>query len=199
MLRKLSLLLLVSLLFTSPSPILAQEAAAPKGPMVILETSMGKIKLDVFDKEAPLSAENFRAYVRLGFYDGLIFHRVIPGFMIQAGGMAPGMKEKTPTRKPVPNEASADLKNQRGTIAMARTSNINSATSQFFINVNDNTSLDHRGNQPQDFGYAVFGRVVEGMDVADKIVAVATTSHGMHQNVPVKDILILKAYEEKIK
>lgn len=196
MLRKLMSLLLFTLLCTFPSLAPAQEAA-PKTPLVILETSLGKIKLEIFDKEAPLSAENFRAYVRQGFYDGLIFHRVIPGFMIQSGGMAPGMKEKTPTRKSVPNEASKELNNKRGTIAMARTSDINSATSQFFINVNDNASLDHRGNQPQVFGYAVFGRVVEGMEVADKIVAVATSSQGMHQNVPVKDILISKAYEEK--
>ncbi|NTV12553.1 MAG: peptidyl-prolyl cis-trans isomerase [Desulfobulbaceae bacterium] len=196
MIHKLSLLLFLTLLSNFASPVVAQEPPH-KSPMVILETSMGKIKLELFDKEAPLSAENFRAYVRQGFYDGLIFHRVIPGFMIQGGGMAPGMKEKTPTRKPVPNEASADLKNLRGTIAMARTSDINSATSQFFINVNDNSSLDHRGNQPQVFGYAVFGKVVEGMEVADKIVAVATSSQGMHQNVPTKDILIVKAYEEK--
>jgi len=198
MLRKLSLLLLLTMLFTCPSPLLAQETP-PTHPMIILETSLGKIKLEIFDKEAPLSAENFRAYVRQGFYDGLIFHRVIPGFMIQGGGMAPGMKEKTPSRKSVPNEASQELKNKRGTIAMARLPDINSATCQFFINVNDNTSLDHRGNQPQEFGYAVFGRVVEGMEVADKIVAVPTTNHGMHQNVPTKDILIVKAYEEKDK
>jgi len=196
MLRKLMSLLLLTLLCTFPALAPAQEAAT-KTPLVILETSLGKIKLEILDKEAPLSAENFRAYVRQGFYDGLIFHRVIPGFMIQGGGMAPGMKEKTPTRKSVPNEASASLNNKRGTIAMARTSDINSASSQFFINVNDNASLDHRGNQPQDFGYAVFGRVVEGMDVADKIVAAPTSSKGMHQNVPVNDILIVKAYEEK--
>ncbi len=196
MIRKLSLLLFLTLLCNFPNSVPAQEEPA-KSPLVILETSLGKIKLELFDQKAPLSVENFRAYVRQGFYDGLIFHRVIPGFMIQGGGMAPGMKEKAPTRKSVPNEASADLKNQRGTIAMARTSDINSATSQFFINVNDNTSLDHRSNQPQAFGYAVFGKVVEGMDVADKIVAVATTSKGMHQNVPANEILIIKAYEEK--
>lgn len=196
MFRQFSLLLLLTLLFTCPVPVVAEEVAKA-APLVVMETSLGKIKIEVFEREAPLTAENFRAYVRQGFYDGLIFHRVIPGFMIQGGGMEPGMKERKATRAKLPNEATNGLKNRRGTLSMARTSDIHSATSQFFINVNDNTSLDHRGKQPQQFGYAVFGKVVEGMEVADKIVAVPTTSKGMHGDVPVKDVLIIKAYEEK--
>jgi cyclophilin family peptidyl-prolyl cis-trans isomerase len=198
MFRPLSLLLLLTIIFTCPIQSLAQEVAAT-APRVVMETSLGTIKIELFDKEAPLSAENFRAYVRQGFYDGLIFHRVIPGFMIQGGGMEPGMQERKATRSKLPNEATNGLKNRRGTLSMARTSDIHSATSQFFINVNDNTSLDHQGTQPQLFGYAVFAKVVEGMEVADKIVAVPTTSKGMHRDVPVKDVLIIKAYEEKNK
>lgn len=194
MFRPLSLLL-ITLLICCPPPVTAAETAA----RVVMETSLGTIKIELFDKEAPLSAENFRAYIRKGFYNGLVFHRVIPGFMIQGGGMEPGMKERKATRPKLPNEATNGLKNQRGTLSMARTSDIHSATSQFFINVSDNASLDHRGTQPQLFGYAVFGKVVEGMEVADKIVAVPTTSKGMHGDVPVKDVLILKAYEEKTK
>lgn len=197
MFRPLSLLL-ITLLFCCPVPAPAAETVATT-PRVVMETSLGTIKIELFDKEAPLSAENFRAYVRQGFYNGLIFHRVIPGFMIQGGGMEPGMKERQPTRPKLPNEATNGLKNRRGTLSMARTSDIHSASSQFFINVNDNASLDHRGTQPQLFGYAVFGKVVEGMEVADKIVAVPTTSRGMHGDVPVKDVLLIKAYEEKSK
>jgi len=199
MYRPFSLLLLLTLLISCPVLAPAQETTAPAAPRVVLETSLGTIKIELFDQEAPLSAENFRAYVRQGFYNGLIFHRVIPGFMIQGGGMEPGMKERQATRAKLPNEASNGLKNRRGTLSMARTANIHSATSQFFINVNDNTSLDHHGMQPQAFGYAVFGKVVEGMTVVDQIVSVPTTSKGMHGDVPVKDVLILKAYEEKNK
>lgn len=197
MFRPFSTLLLLTLLFSCPVPVTAAEAAAAS-PRVVMETSLGTIKIELFDKEAPLSAENFRAYVRQGFYDGLIFHRVIPGFMIQGGGMKPGMKERKATRPRLPNEATNGLKNRRGTLSMARTSDINSATSQFFINVNDNTSLDHQGTQPQLFGYAVFGKVVEGMAVVDKIVSIPTGSEGGHQNVPFKNNLIIKAYEESL-
>lgn len=196
MFRPFSLLLLLTLIFSGPIQALAQEAAAA-APRVVLETSLGTIKIELFDKEAPLSAENFRAYVRQGFYDGLLFHRVMPGFMIQGGGIEPGMKVRRPTRGQLPNEASNGLKNLRGTLSMARLTEIHSATSQFFINVNDNTSLDHKGKQPALFGYAVFGKVVEGMEVADKIVAVPRTTKGMYENVPIKDVLIIKAYEEK--
>lgn len=198
MFRTHSLLLLLTLIFTFPILAMAQEPSSAF-PKVVMETSLGTIKIELFDKEAPLSAENFRAYVRQGFYDGLIFHRVIPGFMIQGGGMEPGMKERQPTRSNLPNEATNGLKNLRGTLSMARKPDIHSASSQFFINVNDNTSLDHRGKEPQLFGYAVFGKVVEGMEIADKIVAVATTRKGMHSDVPIKDVLIIKAYEEKSK
>jgi cyclophilin family peptidyl-prolyl cis-trans isomerase len=194
MFRKFIKLSLFVVLFASVAVAAEKTGAAT---LVVLETSLGTIKLELFDDKAPLSVENFREYVRQGFYDGLIFHRVIPGFMIQGGGMGPGLREKRATRKRVPNEASNGLKNLRGTLAMARTSDIHSATSQFFINVADNAALDHRGNSPQTFGYAVFGRVVEGMDVVDKIVKTPTTSKGMYRDVPVKDVVIVKAYEEK--
>jgi len=194
MLRKFIMIPLFIGLFASVAAAAEKSGAAP---LVVLETSLGTIEIELFDDKAPLSAENFREYVLQGFYDGLIFHRVIPGFMIQGGGMGPGLKEKRATRKRVPNEATNGLKNLRGTLAMARTSDIHSATSQFFINVADNSSLDHRGNSPQAFGYAVFGRVVEGMEVVDKIVKTPTTSKGMYRDVPVKDVVILKAYEEK--
>jgi cyclophilin family peptidyl-prolyl cis-trans isomerase len=194
MLRKIAILILLCTLVAVGSAT-AEEGAAPR--LVVLETSLGKIKLELFDEKAPLSTENFRDYVRQGFYNGLIFHRVIPGFMIQGGGMEPGMKPRRATRKPVPNEASNGLKNLRGTLAMARTSDIHSGTSQFFINVADNASLDHRGNNPQAFGYAVFGRVVEGMETVDKIVKSPTASQGMFRDVPVKEVVIVKAYEEK--
>jgi len=196
MFRKIFILFL---LFFSGMVGMAAAGDAPPAPLVVLETNMGKIKIELFDAKAPLSSENFRDYVRQGFYDGLIFHRVIPGFMVQGGGMEPGMKQKRATRGPVPNEATNGLKNLRGTLAMARTSDIHSATSQFFINLVDNGFLDHRGNSPQTFGYAVFGRVVEGMDVVDKIAKTPTASKGMYQNVPVKDVIIVKAYEEKAK
>ena len=177
------------------------ETAAPKSPLVVIETSMGTIKIELFDKEAPLTVENFRNYIKQGFYNGLIFHRVIPKFMVQGGGFEPGMKKRNPTQAPVANEATNGLKNKRGTIAMARTGKIHSATSQFFINVVDNISLDNRGTLPHQFGYAVFGKVVEGMDVADKIVATpaTTVSSGasLFKNVPKKDVMIIKVYEEK--
>ncbi len=153
---------------------------------------MGKIVLELYPKKAPITVENFLKYVNSGFYNGTIFHRVIPGFMIQGGGFTPEMEQK-PTRAPIKNEADNGLKNDRGTIAMARTSNPNSATSQFFINVANNAPL----NYPSHGGYAVFGKVVEGMDVADKIVNVPTTSVGPHQDVPKKPVVIESAKEEK--
>lgn len=195
-LKKIIAIFFVLLLFPLTASA-APEAADQKAPLVIMETSMGVIKLELFDKEAPLSVENFRNYVRQGFYNGLIFHRVIPKFMVQTGGLEPGMDKRNPTQPPVPNEATNGLKNKRGTIAMARTGMIHSATSQFFINVVDNISLDNRGTLPHQFGYAVFGKVVEGMDVADKIVVSPTTSVGGRANVPKEDILIIKMYEEE--
>lgn len=158
------------------------------------ETTLGNFTIELFDNEAPITADNFRQYVRDGFYDGLIFHRVIPGFVVQGGGMEPGMRQR-PNRPPIKNEATNGLKNERGTLSMARTGVIDSATSQFFINVQDNPNLDHRGTSPNTFGYAVFGKVVEGMEVVDKIVSVPTTSVGFHQDVPATDVVITKAYE----
>lgn len=174
----------------------AGEETKNDGKMIIMETSMGTIKIELFDKKAPITVANFRKYVQDSFYDGLIFHRVIPGFMIQGGGFEPGMKQRTPTQPPIKNEADNGLKNKRGTLSMARTNVVNSATSQFFINTNTNVSLDHRGTNPSQYGYAVFGEVVEGMDVVDKIVAAPTTTMGHFRDVPIKDVVILKAYEK---
>jgi cyclophilin family peptidyl-prolyl cis-trans isomerase len=187
------LILLVVLLI--PGIAFAEKNDGEIGKLVIMETTLGTMKIELFDKEAPLSAENFRKYVIDGFYNGVIFHRVIPGFMIQGGGFEPGMKKKS-TRKPIPNEATNGLKNKRGTLSMARTSNIHSGTSQFFINVVDNVSLDHKGTNASNFGYAVFGKVVDGMEIADKIVNSPTTRVGRFRDVPKKDILITKAYLE---
>jgi cyclophilin family peptidyl-prolyl cis-trans isomerase len=165
-------------------------------PLIIMETSKGNITIELNDAMAPVTCENFRKYVQDGFFDGLIFHRVIPGFMIQGGGFEPGMKKKR-TRDPIINEADNGLKNRRGTLSMARTADINSATAQFFLNVNDNRSLDHTGMTQSGYGYAVFGRVVDGMDVADAIVKVPRGKRGMYGDVPREDVLILKMYEKK--
>lgn len=164
--------------------------AAP--PVVRLTTSAGTVDIELDRARAPRTVDNFLAYVRAGFYDGTIFHRVIPGFMIQGGGFAPGMREK-PTRAPIPNEADNGLKNTAGTIAMARTPDPHSASAQFFINTVDNPALDHRGKNPRDWGYAVFGRVVRGMDVVTKIEGVPTTRKGGHADVPQEDVLIKRA------
>ncbi len=157
--------------------------------MVILHTSKGDITLELNSTKAPITVKNFLAYAKDGFYDGTIFHRVIENFMIQGGGMKSGLREK-PANAPIKNEADNGLGNQRGTIAMARTPDPNSATAQFFINVVDNKFLDFRSPTPDGYGYCVFGKVVDGMDVVDAIKAVATTSMGFHQDVPVDDILI---------
>lgn len=156
---------------------------------VIIETSMGNIEIELNNEKAPISAENFLKYVDSGHYDGTIFHRVIDNFMIQGGGFSAGMKEKK-TGAQIKNEAQNGLKNLRGTLAMARTGVVDSATAQFFINVKDNVFLDHSDPSPRGFGYAVFGKVISGMDVVDKIkVAKTTTKDGM-ENVPVEDIII---------
>jgi cyclophilin family peptidyl-prolyl cis-trans isomerase len=157
--------------------------------MVVLETTKGNVTIELFAEQAPASVENFLAYVDAGHFDGTIFHRVIPGFMVQGGGFTEDMQQK-PTRDPIKNEADNGLKNERGTLAMARTSDIHSATSQFFVNVADNAFLDHGG---RDFGYAVFGRVAEGMDVVDDIVGVATGGKGGHQDVPLEPVVIRSA------
>lgn len=157
--------------------------------MVILETSMGNITLEFYEKEAPITVANFLQYVDEGHFNGLIFHRVIPGFMIQGGGMDAKMAERD-TRAPIKNEADNGLKNKRYSLSMARTSDINSATSQFFINVADNAFLDHG---TRDFGYAVFAKVVDGTDVVDAISKVQTTSVGYHDDVPEKPVTIISA------
>ncbi|TCB31862.1 peptidyl-prolyl cis-trans isomerase [Acinetobacter sp. ANC 4910] len=155
--------------------------------LVEMKTSMGNIEIELFNDKAPVSAKNFEDYAKANFYNGTIFHRVIPGFMIQGGGMDANMVEKQ-TKAPIKNESSNGLKNTRGTLAMARTNNPNSATSQFFINVVDNDFLN-KGSM--NAGYAVFGKVTKGMDVVDKIIKVPTASYGMHQDVPKQPVKIL--------
>jgi len=162
--------------------------------MVILKTNHGDITLELDAENAPASAANFLQYVRDGPYDNTVFHRVIPGFMIQGGGMEPGMKQK-PTRAPVANEATNGVKNKRYTVAMARTSEPHSATAQFFINVADNDFLDYTAPSANGWGYCVFGRVTTGTEVVDKIEGVPTATSGFHQNVPRDDVVIIKAEE----
>jgi peptidyl-prolyl cis-trans isomerase A (cyclophilin A) len=172
--------------------LVAGSAFAQK---VRLATSAGDIVLELDREKAPKSVDNFLQYVKAGHYDGTIFHRVIPTFMIQGGGMKPDMSEK-PTKPPIPLESRNGLQNLRGTVAMARTSDPNSATSQFFINLVDNAFLD-QANSRDGNGYAVFGKVVDGMDVVDKIKAVPTKAAGPHQNVPETPVIIKKATLEK--
>lgn len=170
----------------------ADAATSGDKPMILIETTKGNIKLELDPAAAPKTVENFLAYVKEGFYDGTIFHRVIPGFMIQGGGFNEAMQEKANKRAPIQNEADNGLKNARGTIAMARTSDPHSASSQFFINVADNDFLNFRSKTMQGWGYAVFGKVTEGMDVVDAIVGVKTGNHGFHQDVPVEPIVMKK-------
>ena len=167
----------------------APAAGHPANPRVLIETSKGNITVELFPGNAPQSVGNFLNYVKTGFYEGLIFHRVIPGFMIPGGGMTPDMAEK-PKNAPIPNEADNGLKNLRGTLAMARTGDPDSASSQFFINVADNAFLDHRGKSYDTWGYAVFGQVVGGMDVVDAIVAVPRGDRGPYQDVPVEPVVM---------
>ncbi|MGN2391666.1 peptidylprolyl isomerase [Pelomicrobium sp. G1] len=163
--------------------------------MVKMKTRFGEIALELDAARAPATVENFLSYVRSGFYDNTLFHRVIDGFMIRGGGFAPGMRQKA-TQAPIRNEADNGLKNETYTIAMARTSDPHSATSQFFINVADNAFLDFTSPTPQGWGYCVFGRVVAGRDVVDMIKGVETGSHGLHRDVPVEEVVIEKAWEE---
>jgi cyclophilin family peptidyl-prolyl cis-trans isomerase len=167
----------------------AGKAASGNNPVVTMKTTLGEVTLELDQEKAPISVKNFLDYVEAKHYEGTVFHRVIPGFMIQGGGMTPDMQQK-PTKPPIKNEAGNGLKNVTGTIAMARTGVVDSATSQFFINVKDNTSLDHRDESTSGFGYAVFGKVTGGMDVVKKIEATETTSKPPHQNVPVTPVII---------
>ena len=166
-------------------------------PQVIMETTMGNVTIELFREKAPITVRNFLSYVKEGFYDGLIFHRVIGTFMIQGGGFDQNMVQKK-TKFAIKNEAANGLSNKRGTLAMARTNVVDSATSQFFINVVDNAFLDYRGKTPDQFGYAVFGQVVEGMDVVDAIKGVKTGNKGGHGDVPLEPVFItsVKIVEE---
>jgi peptidyl-prolyl cis-trans isomerase B (cyclophilin B) len=185
MLRLLVIVLIV--LFSLSKVAFAQDA-----PRVRLETNLGVIVIELNQKAAPKTVANFLGYVKDGFYDGTIFHRVIPQFMVQGGGMTPDMQRKA-TKAPIQNEADNGLKNTKGTIAMARTNDPNSATSQFFINTVDNAYLDYTAKTAQGWGYCVFAKVVEGMDVVAKIEKVKTTSKQGHQDVPVEAVVIQKA------
>jgi cyclophilin family peptidyl-prolyl cis-trans isomerase len=158
--------------------------------MIRFKTSLGDFTVELFPKEAPISAANFQQYADDGFFDGLIFHRVVPGFVIQGGGLTPDFSQKK-NRPPIENEAKNGLKNKRGTLSMARTNDINSATSQFFVNLKDNDFLDHKG--ASSYGYAVFGKVTEGMDVIDKIAAVKTGRRKGFDDAPLEDVVIVSA------
>jgi cyclophilin family peptidyl-prolyl cis-trans isomerase len=180
--------------------VVVQSAAASDqatvNPRVALVTSKGRIVIELYPRKAPATVKNFLSYVDAGFYDGTVFHRVIPKFMIQGGGLTADMKKK-PSEKPVPNEADNNLKNTRGSVAMARTGDPHSATSQFFINTADNDFLNYRAKTPQGWGYAVFGRVSEGMTVVDAISDVNTGNSGMFQNVPIEPVVIEKVQRVK--
>ncbi|HET6419347.1 MAG TPA: peptidylprolyl isomerase [Geobacteraceae bacterium] len=184
MFRKAIITLTIFLFFCGTA---ITSGAAAKNPEVLVKTSMGDIKIELFPDKSPLTVKNFLSYVKDGFYNGTVFHRVIPGFMIQGGGFMADMKMKQ-TGRPVKNEAGNGLKNDRGTVAMARTADPDSATSQFFINVVNNDGLNRP--MPDGYGYAVFGKVVEGMDVVDKIAAVKTGSRMVFQDVPVTPVVI---------
>jgi len=163
-----------------------------QNPVVVLNTSLGEIHVELDPGKAPITAENFLNYVRSGHYDGTIFHRVIPDFMIQGGGMSADMRERR-TGSPIKNEAGNGLRNDRGTLAMARTGVVDSATAQFFINHRNNAPLNHQDETARGFGYAVFGRVIQGMDVVDQIARVPTGNRGGHQNVPLEPVVINSA------
>ena len=184
----LSILILAALLAAIEGETLMTE----KNPVVLMKTGLGEIVIELYPDKAPITVENFLGYVRDGFYDNTIFHRVIPGFMVQGGGFVSGMSQKE-TKAEIKNEAANGLKNNRGTIAMARTAVVDSATAQFFINVVDNDFLNFVNDTPRGFGYCVFGKVIEGMDVVDKIVSVPTTTFGYFSDVPQEDIVIISA------
>lgn len=179
-------LLLIGLLTLVP---FFADAREEKRVNVEIVTSAGTIKLELNAEDAPKTVANFVDYVKNGHYTGTLFHRVIEGFMIQGGGFSTDFSEKT-TKDPIVNEATNGLENERGTIAMARTMDVNSATAQFFINLNDNDFLNHRNTTPSGYGYCVFGKVTEGMDIVDRIAKVKTGSRGHHQDVPTEDVVI---------
>ncbi|NIO10774.1 MAG: peptidylprolyl isomerase A [Deltaproteobacteria bacterium] len=182
---------MVAMVVSVGSPARSQDL--PDNPKVVFTTTQGSFLVEFYPNKAPLTVKNFLAYVDSGFFDNTIFHRVIPGFMIQGGGFTQDMKRKT-TQPPIKNEAKNGLKNKRGTLSMARTRDVNSATSQFFVNVKDNAFLDHG---VRDYGYAVFARVIAGMEVVDKIAAVPTGNSGPFQNVPKTPVVIKSARREK--
>jgi peptidyl-prolyl cis-trans isomerase B (cyclophilin B) len=186
-----TLVYLMLFLFTTLS-FATEKKMSDTQTKVKLTTNLGAIVIQLDNAKAPVSAANFADYVKSGFYDGTIFHRVIPGFMAQGGGFDTGFNQKE-TKAPIKNEADNGLKNKRGTLAMARTNDPNSATAQFFINYKDNSFLDHTSPTPSGWGYAVFGEVVEGMDVVDAMAKQPTGNHGGHQDVPKTDIVIEKA------
>jgi peptidyl-prolyl cis-trans isomerase B (cyclophilin B) len=190
--NKLSLIVILSMLFCVNICFGAEEikAGTSPNPSVVIETSMGNITLELFADKAPKTVDNFMQYMKSGFYNGTIFHRVIKNFMIQCGGMNAELGRKAGIRAPIENEATNGLKNEVGTVAMARTNEINSATSQFFINTKNNASLNHKGEGPDLFGYAVFGKVTAGMDVVRNIENAATGTKGAYQNVPNETITI---------
>jgi len=187
--------LILALVFALCGPLTAFGGLSDN-PQVIMETSKGTIVLEVFPDEAPKTVKNFLQYVRWGHYDGTIFHRVIPNFMIQGGGFTPDMKRQA-TEMPVQNEADNGLRNKRGTVAMARTPDPHSATDQFFINTKSNGFLNHKSKTAQEWGYTVFGKVVEGMDVVNAISGVKTAKKGMMDNVPVEPVKIIKMTVKK--
>jgi peptidyl-prolyl cis-trans isomerase B (cyclophilin B) len=182
---KLSLVLILQLIFAAAGH--TQEKT-----MIKMTTNFGVIEIELFTEQAPNTTENFIQYVNDGFFDGLIFHRVIPSFMIQGGGFEPGMRQKSPNA-PIQNEADNGLKNERGTLSMARTNDPHSATSQFFISVKDNAFLDFKSKDASGWGYAVFAKVVSGMDVVDSIAQTPTGKSGGHGDVPLEDVVIEKA------
>ncbi|NPA52917.1 MAG: peptidyl-prolyl cis-trans isomerase [Aquificae bacterium] len=171
--------------------------AEEKNPVVLLKTNLGEIYIELYPKKAPKTVKQFLRYVKEGFYDGLIFHRVIPNFVIQAGGFDKNFKYREPKYPPIPNEADNGLKNLRGTVAMARSSDPHSANAQFFINLKDNHFLDFKSKTPQGWGYTVFGKVIKGMEVVDKIAKIPTktaiTPYGYMRDVPTKPVVIEKA------
>ena len=193
--KKIAMMAAAAVLCSTAATGAATNAVAKTAATATIETSLGTIELELDAAKAPLTVTNFIAYAKAGHYDGTVFHRVIDGFMVQGGGFTSEMQQK-PTRTPIRNEAANGLKNARGTIAMARTMVVDSATSQFFINLVDNGFLDHRGPDPRTFGYAVFGRVTKGMDVVDRIAKVRTGVRGFFQNVPVEPVVIRKVSVE---